>query len=423
MVNKRLYILALVMVIGGSLTACGGKQRKTSGESRASDAPAAAATGDTSHLLEKGTDTNNADRGEGPQCGEAYEKDSETWFPGLPYAPLEEPLLTGGRTKSENVLFTDSRRDGLMAVLVEHSKKLPSEVKEKSRKLAMRIFGLDVKTNDGKANVQIDLLAEVEGQPHEKIQLSGRLGDGGQRRDLVQQKNGKAMNKPDYSGAMICADQDGGCKNIVVELHRLNSKGQKTRMVFMVYRTGEAHISMSEETRHDFKSFTNKEEKRMAEYLSNTAHNSCLYIVDSIESGARAMPDCAYQRLLDECGQSRGTKVPYARNFILRSWAVAFGRSAFDLTLTSGAQDRITIGGPLVTNIDGSSIGQELQVSGKSKYYANPTKVQLLANDGGGAMNLNIQFKGQPKAEMRINITSLLADTRYTADTAAALRN
>lgn len=430
--NQKFLILALSAVLSSALMGCGGKQ-KSADNSGGGSAPAAAATGtitqeDTGEEDEAGASSNAAGdsdsmdlkigsglgtdipqlerQGREPRCGGAHLKDSEVWFPGLPYLPLEKPLATGGGEQERGFIYTDARRDGVMAFLVERANKLPGDAKTKSKALAIRIVGVDVQKNGNNSTVKIDLMGERQGDAVQTVELKGA-------RVL------ETRNKKDYSGALICADleEKENCQNVVIEFNRLNSKGQKTRSVFLVYRKGESNIIMPSDDRVNFEEIENKEHRRFAEYLSNTAYNSCMVIKAAVDKGIRKMRDCAYQTLLQDCGAGQQFKAPYASNFILRSWAVAYGRSAFDITLKGdGSNDRVTFSGPLAYYAGGGVQETKLEVSGSSRHYATPKKAALMANDGGGELNLSLEFKGSPRAEMRVNVTSLLADTRYSAD-------
>jgi hypothetical protein len=155
-----------------------------------------------------------------------------------------------------------------------------------------------------------------------------------------------------------------------------------------------------------------------AEFLSNTVNNTCLAVLAAANSGHRQLDPCALQALKQECGGEE-YRTPSAKSFRLRTWAVAYGRSGFELSLVKN---------PIAGSSDARrALANTLEISGPLLYAStHPVwqtalhhiggpgtigSVYLWNNDGAGNLNLQINFNGQPESSMRVSVTSMLPDT------------
>ncbi|NJL25594.1 MAG: hypothetical protein HC902_10755 [Calothrix sp. SM1_5_4] len=152
-------------------------------------------------------------------------------------------------------------------------------------------------------------------------------------------------------------------------------------------------------------------------------------ILESVNSRRRPMDKCAIQRLENLCREQR-VRLPAAKEFVFRSWAVASGRSGFEFTaldkMPRGRQDTnnasLMISGPLIFSNQRPMWPNKLSVSPRTRFGGHIRTAHLIANDGGGNLNLQLVFRGQPRSHLRLNITALLVDTRpeFGADVPAA---
>jgi hypothetical protein len=149
-----------------------------------------------------------------------------------------------------------------------------------------------------------------------------------------------------------------------------------------------------------------------------------LNILAQAQENPGMLPECKIQRLQAECA-SEDVKQPAARSFGLRSWAVVYGRAGFELDLGnklySGVadydvkhDDYLSIRGPLAFSDakEGQPIYKHsLITSGRASGIES---AYLIANDGGGNLNLRLDFAGQPEGQMRLSVSSMLPNTEYS---------
>ncbi len=382
------------------------------------------------------------------ECGTAYRANTELWFPGLPYAPSSARICTGGGGEispdqmykcdaGKGYVFTDGRQDGLMALVVDNFNKLPKYMDAGSRKLARRIQDVQVDSNlikVGSVNIRLALFAGRENGHvrYNHIELRGNMSKNGGRVKLRAVNNGRVAA---YAGELTCADTNGSCENAILRVdqiataanplpvkkgrakskaHHAPKKSGIVAVAFVIIRSGDAHVTMSDRERTGFKSISNPSHARFAQYLSNTVNNTCLNIMYDLKHGKRQIPACAYQRLQMECGGHKYQK-PAAQDFNLRSWAVAYGRAGFEFEIRDGAQEaRLMIKGPLVATSAKPMWTRPLRVSGLLAKHIQGA--MLVANDGGGNLNFQLDFNGQDKAQTRISVTSLSEDVRFSAE-------
>jgi hypothetical protein len=376
--------------------------------------------------------------GDGParnkECGTAYRRNTQAWYPGLPYPPAQQRICTGGKVgevKQEDLykcepgtgyIFTDSRQDSLMAVAVERFNKIPESAQIGSRELAENIRDFKVTSDPyqtGEVKVQFALLVGEE--KYETFVLKGRMREwrGKNRTDVNLRKVTKAGLT--FSGVLTCADLQIGCKNSLIRLHQHGRSGKIKRAAYIVHRWGDAHVTISDKDLNHFNQIESRNYRDFAQFLSNTANNACLSILGDVQTGKRQMPECAQRRLLAQCGRKQWQS-PAAKVFDFRGWAVAYGRSGFEFNMIeSGAYDfekkdnvRLSIRGPLIASNQLPMWGRPLKVDGS--HAEGISNVALVSNDGGGNLNLQVDFKGESKSFTRISLTTLIEDTLFNAE-------
>ncbi len=362
-----------------------------------------------------------------PVCEDTkFEPTSKEWAPGLPYPPSQKRICTGGLDRklekderfacegSTDPVYTDARQDGLMSIAVNSFNTLPSYLDQGNRELARRIQ--DVKLEVTKNAVTVSMkYAMAKGE--EALELRGSRNN--RNSDGLRLQSAKAPANVKFSGMLTCADQDGGCENAILRLQQHSKSGRIARVAYIVLRSGEAHVTITEQDRLGFRSIENRSHAEFAEYLSNTSYNSCLTALSDSRRGAREIPTCTLQRLKKICGSDPQVKTPAGRAFKFQSWAVAYGKAGFAVEITERQNPRFRVQGPLVAKSTTPAYEKPLKVSG---YFASKVKQAVLVNnDGGGNLNLQLEFEGD--AHTRISITTLIEDARYeSAQTDARAR-
>lgn len=369
--------------------------------------------------------------GSGERFGEfgAVMFDDPMWYPGLPDYPAGHPnskiskIYTGGVSES-GYKFTDGKSDELMASMVQQfnnigvrrgSERYHENVKEESKKLANRIKNVKMEVDaysTGSIKLEVQFVDGDASNPVNTL-FHGKLNanpDEGVHLDQVNIKGDKDLK---FSAQVFCRDQDGGCQNLIIELSQWKD-GKICRMAHIVYRSGDAHITMSESDRLHYSASPNISHQRLAEYISNTTYNAC-----QVNKKRKDIPNRLTQHLLAYCGDGAYTKLPAAKTIGYETWAAAYGASGFRLTFEDKAHwtgydtnGRTTISGPLVHATQKNPIFSErLNVQGTLCTYIK--SAHLVNNDGGGNINLLLRLNGQEEAEMRLSVTSMIRNTIY----------
>jgi hypothetical protein len=388
------------------------------------------------------------------ECGTAYRANNDMWYPGLPFPPSQVRICTGhggGQVSEEEMykceagngyVYTDARQDGLMSLVAQNYHKLPAYLDAPSRRLSRRIQDVTVQSNlfkVGSVNVTIALFAGKDAKGKNRynhIRLAGSIKKSG-RAKL------HAVGNANYGGELTCADVSGTCDNAILRLDHVISrdevlrpaktgKNKKNAMIkkrirkragvgaiaFIVIRNGDAHVTMSEAERRGYRSLNNQAHQLFAQIMSNTVNNTCLNILSDLREGRRKIPRCAYQRLQQECARSSYHQ-PAAAEFNLRTWAVVHGRAGFEFSMMNDAGDaKLSIRGPLVATNAKPMWSRPLKISGPMA--AGIENAFLVANDGGGNLNLQLDFNGQYKAQSRVSVTSISNDVRFGASSSEA---
>lgn len=373
---------------------------------------------------------------ESPSSGERFGEfgvvlfDDPMWYPGLPAYPaghsqsILSTIYTGG-VSDNKYAFTDGKSDGLMAYAIEYFKKIGGgqtvgggyypDVKERSLELAKKIS--DVKLDiDAYTTAKVSLEVQfVDGSTSTPVRtkFQGKLD--ANRVVKLNQINIKGDKDLKFSARLFCVDQDGGCQNAVIQLWQIK-KGKICRMAYVVHRSGDAHITMSESDRLHYLGSDNTNHQRLAEYISNTAYNSCV-----VNSKRTDIPNRLKQHLLAYCDEGY-KKLPAAKTVGYKTWAAAKGASGFKLVFSDEAhwtgydpQGGTAICGPLVkANNKNPVYSKKLAMGGTLGAYIK--SAHLVNNDGGGNINLLLRTHEQPGVsgtEIRISVTSMIRNTLY----------
>jgi hypothetical protein len=384
------------------------------------------------------------------ECGTAYRANNDMWYPGLPFPPSQVRICTGhggGQVSEEEMykceagngyVYTDARQDGLMALVAQNYRKLPAYLDVPSRRLSRRIQDVKVQSNllkVGSVNVTVALFAGKDANGKNRynhVRLAGSIKKSG-RAKL------HAAGNANYEGELTCADVSGTCDNAILRLDhvisretevlrpaktgknkknatlkkRIRKRAGVGAIAFIVIRNGDAHVTMSEAERRGYRSLNNRAHQLFAQIMSNTVNNTCLNILSDLKEGRRKIPRCAYQRLQQECARSSYHQ-PAAAEFNLRTWAVVHGRSGFEFSMMNDSGDaKLSVRGPLVATNAKPMWSRPLKIKGPMA--AGIENAFLVANDGGGNLNLQLDFNGQYKAQSRINVTSISHDVRFGA--------
>lgn len=367
-------------------------------------------------------DTTEGTQSRNAQCGTAYRRNHTMWAPGLPQPPSETLICTGspyGRhdireqfscDKNAGLIYTDARQDGLMAMVVDRINSLPAQMDLGSRELGLRINNVKVRgVRSDSVEVEIALL--VDRDQVETIIMKGQRSRS--RRDIRLRTVSGPRNLP-FSGLFTCADVGSECHNSLIRLEQLTRSGKVGRVAYIVYRHGDAHVTMTEQDRIGHASISNGGHKQFAGYLSNTVYNSCVSVLGDVLRGLRQVPECSYQRLKDQCGHSARFRFPAAKAFNFTSWAVAYGKAAFEFEMVDEGRVRFSVRGPLVTGPETPVYQRDLTVDGS--FSPSIERAILVANDGGGNLNLQIDFAGSPKSHTRVSVTTLMDDVRFNSE-------
>ena len=350
------------------------------------------------------------------------------WYPGLPTMLSTQPLFTGAidpinknpedvkKDPSVGFRYVDSSADGLLLLAMDKVKSLPQPAQDEDRRFAPRFSDIEVSTEVKKSGrVKVRFLYEYKSGKFAPITLEGRAKDAKKKnRSDIELKQVSGRLSPGFAGHLACMDADGGCQTTAITLQRLGKDGKPGRSARAVHRFGEARLTLADLDLRAASTIQNKSHKALAEYLANTVNNSCLLFMAETKAAGRALDPCEAQRLQMDCGDGQKHQ-PAAKAVVARSWAVAFGRSGFEVALEErgagvekSARAKLVIAGPLGISSQRPMWPHNLLVKGGFGI----TEAHLIATDGGGNLNLQLVFAGEPKSHTRLNVTSLFESVR-----------
>jgi len=355
--------------------------------------------------------------------------DDPMWYPGLPDYPAGSSqsklsrIYTGGVSES-GYKYTDGKSDALMAIAVQRFNQIgtkvgagqsPSDIYEpdvaqRSKELAARIMDVKLEIDDYTNGMAVLEVKFADGKVSNPIvtRFAGHIG--GSRTVELHQENIKGDHDLGFNATLQCKDADGGCQNALITLVQTNGK-KICRMAYIVFRSGNAHITMSESDRLHYEATANQNYQYLAQYFGNTAYNACL-----VNKNRKDIPVRLKQQLLAYCGDSTYKKIPAAKTIGLRTWAAAYGAAGFRVVFsdedhwTGYKTGESVICGPLVSaNNKNPIFSQKLGTYGPIGNYIK--SIHLVNNDAAGNLNLLFRINGHEDAEMRISVTSMIRNT------------
>lgn len=395
------------------------------------------------------TKTDQPQKPEANACTMTFLQDSRDWAPGIPYEPTKQPHLTygtetlvatkaskGKKKASMRLNYTDSAVDGLMNVGILQTEKLPDAIKTQSKQLAIRIDDVKIALDDkqGSAKMHFSFEAQQRGK-FVDIQLAGPLQgsreSGRLDADLAQVVN--AGQSAGFKAHVTCADPEIGCQSVMIRLQQLGASGKAQAVAYILHRWGPVLVTMPERDRNVSKNIQNVAHLDFARFLSASAQNSCLSVIDGFAKGQRNVTACALERMVHDCGGEK-PQPNAAKDFVLRTWSVAFGRAGFEwLALKEiplGLMDYenkkdvlFSLSGELAMSQQRPMSPTPLVVAPADGPGQNIRTARLVMNDGGGNLNLQLLFNGKGKSQTRVTLTSLAEDTRFRERIAREIEN
>ncbi|MBX3020197.1 MAG: hypothetical protein KF799_00850 [Bdellovibrionales bacterium] len=348
-------------------------------------------------------------------CGSAWGRNDKNWFPGLPYMPAQAPKVTGGGR--EQFQYTDASRDGLLNLAIDQVHALGAETQDENRVFANRLDDVSAFTDiNSSGAVEVRFNFEYKPGQFAAIAMRGQMrakSAGGRVNTQLRQTEGQNAGR--FAGRITCADLNGGCENTMITIQRLTKRGMIGTEAHVVHRFGSAHVQVAEQDQLSVRTIQNRNHAILAQYFANTVNNSCMAALYEVKRAGRKMDQCRVKRLEQQCGGQRNQLLlPAAKAFAIRTFAIAYGRAGFEFAAIDKDNDpnsqnsRLVIKGPLV-------------VSGERPVWPNKLHVEeavgihtahLIANDGGGNLNLQLVFKGKPNSHTRFSISTLFEPTR-----------
>lgn len=303
--------------------------------------------------------------------------EAEDWFPGLPSPPVSraEAVLTNGGDKEGSGYFryTDSAQDGLMNYARARMAQTTEAEAKANGPFALRITDvqIDFDKTIGPSSLQVRFSYEFDRDQFGDVTLQGTITPRGSMTLVNVPLRQTAADPSDlqFKGQLTCADLDmRSCQNAILTLRKLGNKSGIEMQAKVIYRQGPAHIAIPQEDLKRGAALANEAKRELVQKLAPSISRSCL----------------------PKDGSTR-----------LSTWAVANGRSGFDLLIGG-----LSVRGPL--GLIDHKQPENLELAGG----ATGVSAQMIANDGGGNLNLQFIFDGQPKSHMRLSVTSMFTGTR-----------
>lgn len=360
---------------------------------------------------------------------------------------IDNPGNAGSKTTGKNEVllqYTDAAVDGLLNVAFEKNAALPKFMQATSKQLAKSIVDVKLHTDmvSGESKMEFVFEAENSGSRIPVLLKGHVIGTGKYRMDSELTQAVTAPQKAQFSALVSCDDVLRGCKNVLIRLQQLNSGGKIIRVAYIVHRQGPVHVTIAKKDSRVDATKTSAH-KQFVTLLLNTAQNACLNILELAglrkEEERRDLGACMMERKEAQCGKSgRPTSGVSADDFVLRTWSVVQGKAGFEwiaakkkvstlLDYENQSYVAFSISGPLARSSRRPMIPKHL-VSYKSP-DANlkdlVTRVLVVANDGGGNLNLQVSFKGEeaPNTNFtRVSLTSLFSDHKVQDNTIDEIR-
>ncbi|MBK7844101.1 MAG: hypothetical protein IPJ71_10465 [Bdellovibrionales bacterium] len=313
------------------------------------------------------------------------------------------PSVTGTIDPAGNY-FTDSRVDVLLPVLKAQIDKIPEPIRQESEAFSLAINSMGVQANVKTRRVLVEFVFDGPTGPV-SAKFAGFLDRN--NRSVMYETHATEGDEYPFSVTLACVDADmTTCENTIVRIDQFTNKGEICKTAFVVHRVGNAHVTFNQSDYHRSLESLNPNFKEFMLYLKNTS-DAVKKVLICLRSGRS---NCATPPM----------RAPGANDVEFRSWAAAYGRSSFVVslwsvtTINNPIQDALVFSGPLLL---ADSLGQEsssnseIQINGyqrnlnavnvntgivdhEGKFARYLSRAQLLKNDGNGNILASIHFNG-----------------------------
>jgi hypothetical protein len=311
------------------------------------------------------------------------------------------PSVTGTIDPAGNY-FTDSRVDILLPILKAEIDKIPEPLRQESETFSLAINSMGVQANVKTRKVLVEFIFDGPTGPV-NAKFAGILDRN--NRSVMYETSATNGDEYPFSVTLACVDADmTTCENTIVRIDQFTNKGEICKTAFVVHRVGNAHVTFNQSDYHRSLESLNPNFKEFMLYLKNTS-DAVKKVLTCLRSGRS---NCATPPM----------RVPGANDVEFRSWAAAYGRSSFVVslwsvtTINNPIQDALVFSGPLLL---ADSLGQQsnsdIQINGyqrnlnaanvntgivdhEGKFARYLSRAQLLKNDGNGNIRASIHFRG-----------------------------
>ncbi|MCB0363941.1 MAG: PT domain-containing protein [Bdellovibrionaceae bacterium] len=309
--------------------------------------------------------------------------------------------------------FSDSRVDTLLPILKGEVDKLPEDLRTASESFALAIRSVSIEANEGNRKVFAEIIFDGPAGPV-SAKFRGHLDVN--NRAVMDESAETSGDDFVFKASVVCLDANmESCENTVIRIDQFTKSGEICKTAFAVHRIGNVHVQFPMRDYQKSLKSMNDEYKEFMLYMKNThdavqAINAC-----RMSGNNNCMPP--------------PMRAPGANDVEFRSFAVAYGRSAFTLTFWSVTtiekpeQDVLVISGPLMLADDARDYQANLGVNGflrettgrvtndQGKFENYISRVKLLSNDGNGNMVLQVHLKGVAENTL-LTITSEILEAR-----------
>ncbi len=307
--------------------------------------------------------------------------------PGLPktYSLSQVPLVTGALDERGQI-YTDAKDDSVMAVMVDKMNQQEATFHAESLQLAQSVAKVEFEINGQYVSLNLKLkFVDQEINTTMTGVLNGRT---------AELKQIQPVGNFELRAHSICVDANQECRNVVIVLgHVIN--GQLCKRAYINHRwmmggVGDGHFTLSKEDYEAWNKPISRAQKAFLRMVANTVH---------------------YNKVLFREIGNEPLKYPRLGFLGVRSWAVAYGKSGFEITmkklaLNGGTSDETKFSGELTKSWVSGDVTQELNVSGNyndaevndrfdERFAPSISQVLLVNNDGRGNLTLQIDFTGE----------------------------
>ena len=304
--------------------------------------------------------------------------------------------------------FSDSSIDTLLPILKAEVDNLPDQLREDSEAFSLAIRSVSVEANERNRKVIAEIIFSGPDGPVSAKFIGGLDVN---NRAIMEEHPDTAGDEFIFKATVACVDDnDESCENTVIRIDQYTNGNEICKTAYAVHRMGNVHVQFN---MRDFARYKNSENpmlKDFVHYLKNT--HDAVQKVNACRRTGRT--DCKTVPML----------APAAAEVEFRSFAVAYGQSAFTLTFWSirtvkqQDEDVLILSGPLMLSDDVSSTKTDLGIGGfmrqtngtitndQGKYEGYFSRANLLTNDGNG--NLTVLHLNDPRGEKGEAVSTMI---------------